>query len=357
MLFSCGKRHAPATEHGSGQTVSNGSKSLIIDIHCHRESYKVGDLMKVESERVGRAGLSFGTELTKETNKKQLLDIRPKMSSVDERLADMDRQGVDIQAISISPYQYYYWAEDDICRDMSRLMNDELAEVVAATPERFVALGTIPMQNTDMAVAEMERCVKDLGMRGVEIATNINGDELSDPRLEKFWAKAEELDIVVFLHPAQFTHPERLTKHYFVNLFGHPMDTSLALGFLIFDGVMKRYPGLKICVAHGGGWLPAYSARMDHAHAARPDCREGISELPSTYLKKFYFDTMVFDPEQLGTLIEKFGADHIVLGTDYPYDMGETDPVGLVGKVAGLDQGAKDCICGLNAAKLLKIPH
>ena len=146
-----------------------------------------------------------------------------------------------------------------------------------------------------------------------------------------------------------------MDKHYFVNLFGHPTDTSLAIGYLIFDGVLKRHPGLKICVAHGGGWLPSYAARMDHAYHARPDCREVIDQPPSTYLKKLYFDTMVFDADQLEFLIRKYGADHICLGTDYPYDMGDYDPLGLIGKVDGLTESDVAAISGMNAAKLLKL--
>jgi aminocarboxymuconate-semialdehyde decarboxylase len=206
-----------------------------------------------------------------------------------------------------------------------------------------------------MAVAELERCVNDLGMRGVEISTNVNGAELSEPRLEKFFARVEELDVLIFIHPAAFTHPDRFRKHYFINLIGHPVESTLAISQLIFGGVLDRHPGLKICIAHGGGYLPAYAGRMDHGYHARADSREGLPQPPSVYLKRLYFDTMVFDPDQIAYLAAKYGADHVLLGTDYPFDMGEADPVGLIESVTTLSAEDRRAIRGLNAAQLLKL--
>jgi len=311
--------------------------------------------MKAEGDRTGRQALGYGNDLTRQINRRQLSDIESKMQSLDERLADMDAMGIDVQAVSISPYQFFYWAEAEVGRGVSRMMNDHLAEIAARRPERFVALGTLPMQDTGMAVAELERCVKDLGMRGVEISTNVRGDELSDPRLDKFFAKAEDLDVLIFIHPDGFTHGERFQDHYFQNLIGHPIESTLAISHLIFDGVLDRYPGLKICVAHGGGFLPAYAGRMEHAFHGRADCRQHIAQPPSEYLRRLYFDTMVFEPDQLAFLIGKYGADHVLLGTDYPYDMGESDPLGLVGRVAGLDEAGRTAVLGGNAAQLLRL--
>ena len=354
MFFKC-SNHAPADDQTNGRVVTNGSTSKIVDIHCHRECGAAAEMMKVEAERVGFAALSFGSDLTKEVNRQQLIDIQPKMQSLDERIADMDRMGVDVQAVSISPYQYYYWAEPEVGRDVSKMINDDLAGAVASKPDRLVGLGTVPLQNTDMAIAELDRCINELGFKGIEINSQIAGEDLSVPRLAPFWARAEELDIVVFIHTAGFSHPDRLKDHYFINLIGHPIEATLAISRLIFDGVMENYPGLKVVVAHGGGFLPAYSGRMDHAYRARKDVREGLPNLPSDYLKRFYFDTMVFEPDQLEYLIKKYGPDHILLGTDYPYDMGEDDPVGLINKVEGLNEHDCAAICGGNAAKLLKI--
>lgn len=354
MMFKCAA-HAPAADSPRGQTVSNGSKSLVVDIHCHRECQAAKEMMQPHAKDTGVLPLSFGNELTLEVNKAQQENIAPKMQSLEERLADMDRMGVDIQAVSIAPYQYYYWAEPELARDAHRVINDDLAETVAQHPDRLVGLGCVPLQDADMATAELERCVKELGLRGVEINTQVNSGELSEDRLDKFFAKAEELGILIFMHPAGFTHPDRFRDHYFINLVGHPLESTLAISQLIFGGVLDRHPGLKLCVAHGGGYLPAYSGRMDHAYHAREDVRHGLPQPPTDYLKKLYFDTMVFEPDQLGYLIEKFGADHIMLGTDYPYDMGEEDPLGLVDRVAGISDDDRTAICGGNAAGLLNI--
>jgi len=354
MLFKCAT-HAPSTESGSGHRVSHRSKTLTVDIHCHCACYAAADFMKAEAERAGKKELAYGGGLTAEVNAQQLIDIKPKMLSVDERLADMDRMGVDIQAIAVPPYQFYYWAEPESAREATRIMNDHLAEVAAGHPDRFATLATLPMQNTEMAVAELKRCVKDLGMRGAEISTNVNGEELSSSRLAPLFAAAEELDILIFIHPSGFTHAQRFGENYFVNLIGHPLESTLAIGYLIFDGVLDRHPGLKICIAHGGGYAPAYAGRFDHGFHARPDCRQRISEPPSTYMRRLYFDTMVFEPDQLEFLIRKYGADHVLLGTDYPYDMGEDDPVGLVNRVEGLEEAQRAAVCGLNAARLLKL--
>ncbi len=359
MLFTCSHdaaaRRAPAADQGASRRVSGRSGGLTVDIHCHRQSMVAGEMMKAEAERSGHAALSFGSALTRAVNQRQLKDIGAKMTSLEERLADMDRMDIDVQAISIPPYQYYYWAAPELGGEVCRLMNDELAEIAAGNPERFVALGTVPLQDTGMAVAELERCVRNLELRGVEISTNVNGEELSCPRLEAFFAKAEELDVLVFIHPAGFTHAERLTEHYFINLIGHPLESTLAISQLIFGGVLDRHPGLKVCVAHGGGYLPAYAGRMEHGYHARADCRADLPEPPSTYLRRLYFDTMVFAPDQLRFLIEKYGADHILLGSDYPYDMGEADPLGLLDRVAGLSPADRDRIRGRNAARLLKL--
>jgi aminocarboxymuconate-semialdehyde decarboxylase len=202
-------------------------------------------------------------------------------------------------------------------------------------------------------VAELRRCATELGFAGIEIGTHVEGEELSSPRLEPFWDACEELELVVFIHPTGFTQPDRFTDHYFFNTIGHPLEETICAGRLIFDGVMERHPGLKIVLAHGGGFLPAYSGRFDHAYHAREDVRADLPRPPSHYLSRFFFDTMVFDPEQLGYLIGRYGADHVLLGTDYPYDMGETDPLGLIGKVAGLTSADVDLIAGGNAASLL----
>lgn len=327
----------------------------VIDIHCHRECGPAAAMMKPEAERLGRVPFQFGNELTREVNRQQLADIRPKMESLEVRLADMDAMGVDVQTLSLSPYHLFHWAEGDLGIKAFQMINDDLAELVRAHPEKFFGLGSVPLQDPSAAIQELKRCSVELGFRGIEMATHINGEELSSPRFESFWATVEELDMVVFIHPTGFTEPSRFTDHYFFNTIGHPLEETICAGRLIFDGVMERHPGLKFVFSHGGGFLPAYAGRFDHAYHAREDVRHGLPRPPSEYLSTFYFDTMVFEPDQLGFLIDKYGSDHILLGTDYPYDMGETDPLGLLNKVSGLDPDDIDLITGGNAARLLGI--
>jgi aminocarboxymuconate-semialdehyde decarboxylase len=325
----------------------------VIDIHCHRECAEAAALVKPEADRLGRAPFQFGSELTREVNRRQLHDLRPKMESVEVRLADMNAMGVDVQALSLSPYHLFYWAEGELGSKAFRMINDDLAELVRAHPDRFLGLGAVPLQSTDEAVSELRRCGDELGFPGIEIGTHVGGEEISSPRLERFWEAVEELEMVVFIHPTGFTDEGRFTEHYFLNTIGHPLEETICAGRLIFDGVIERHPGLKLVFAHGGGYLPAYAGRFDHAYHAREDVRSGLPRPPSEYLTTFYFDTMVFEADQLGFLIDKYGSDHILLGTDYPYDMGETDPLGLIGEVGGLSSHDTSLITGGNAARLL----
>jgi aminocarboxymuconate-semialdehyde decarboxylase len=298
----------------------------------------------------------FSNEATREVNRRQAQEIFGKLTSVETRLADMDGMAIDIQALSPAPLQYYYALEPDLGRTSARIINDHIAEIVDAHPDRFVGLGTVPMQEPDLAVEELDRAMSELGMRGVEICTSVVGEELSNDRFRKFFAKAEDLDALIFMHPNGFSDGARLSDHYFTNIIGNPLDTTVAVSHLIFGGVLDAYPNLKICVAHGGGYLPAYSGRIDHAHANREDCRRRIKEKPSSYLRKLYFDTVVFTEHQLEYLVSLYGSDHIVLGTDYPFDMGMDDPVGFVDGADALTASDKAAIVGGNAAQLLGIP-
>jgi aminocarboxymuconate-semialdehyde decarboxylase len=274
---------------------------------------------------------------------------------VEARLKEMDRQGIDMQAISPAPGQYYYWTDPELGRAAARLCNDNIAGIVAAHPQRFVGMGTVPLQAPELAVAELERMVKELGLRGVEICTDVAGEELSSARFRPFFAKAEELGVVVFMHPSGYTDGGRLADHYFINVIGNPLASTVAVSHLIFGGVLEAYPRLKMVVAHGGGFLPAYSGRMDHAHRARPDCRRLIKKAPTSYLKKLYFDTVVFTDHQLEYLVQQYGSDHVLLGSDYPYDMADPDPVGHVMSAGGLTRAEKTAVLGGNAARLLRI--
>jgi aminocarboxymuconate-semialdehyde decarboxylase len=275
------------------------------------------------------------------------------------RLKEMDKMGVDIQAVSPAPNQTYYWTEPGMGAELARSVNQRLAEIVAQHPDRFVALGTVPLQDVSLAVAELEHCIRKLGMRGVEINPSVRGMDLTDAKLnlDAFFAAVQKLDVIIFMHPIGFTQGDRLIDHYFNNVIGNPLETTVATSHLIFDGVLERHPKLKVVLPHAGGYLAHYWARMDHAWKARPDCHTLIKRKPSSYLEKFYFDTITFDHGMLAHLIARFGADHVLLGTDYPYDMGMERPVEFIGGVKGLSAQERAAIEGGNAARLLKIDY
>jgi aminocarboxymuconate-semialdehyde decarboxylase len=352
MLFSC--RPLAARSAMTVRRSRGAPRPFTVDIHCHLQTPEAAALMKDVVSPATDPLIFFSNAATAEVNRKQNDAIQPQLTSIERRLADMDKAGIDVQAVSPAPFQYYYWAEPERALQAARLVNERIAQVQNDHPDRFAGLGTVPMQAPELAVRELTRLVKELGLRGVEINTNVAGEELSHERFRPFFAKAEELDVLIFMHPSGFTEGRRLADHYFSNVIGNPLDTTVAVSHLIFGGVLDRHPKLKICLAHGGGFLPAYSGRMDHAHAARPDCRRVIKRRPTSYLKKLYFDTIVFTHHQLEYLVEQWGADHLLLGTDYPYDMALPNAVGFVqgAKVARADQAA---ILGGNAARLLKI--
>jgi len=349
---------AAARTVGSTRVIrTRRGKALRIDIHCHYLNQAVAAQVAHLNPTQYEPSVVFANALTREVNIRQMRDRAQKLSTIEKRIKDMDRMGIDMQVVSPAPNQTYYWTEPELGASLARSVNDRLAEIVSTWPERFLAFGTVPLQNVDLALAELERCQKHLGLRGVEINPSVNGMDLTDPRLslEKFFARAQALDAVIFMHPIGFTQGERLVDHYFNNVIGNPMETTIAASHLIFDGVLHRNPKLKIVLPHAGGYLAHYWARMDHAHRARPDCRTVIKRAPSSYLKKMYFDTISFDPQMLRHMIDQYGAEHVLLGTDYPYDMGEEDPIGLIGDIPRLKRAERDLIEGGNAARLLNI--
>lgn len=343
---------------GRNRIGRSNSGPLRIDIHCHYfnadAAVKAAPLKPFEKE----PSIVYANQQTRDINMSQMKVRGPQLSDIAVRLRDMDRMGIDVQAVSPAPAQYYYYAEADFGLELARGINDRIAAIAGAHPDRFVGIGSVPLQNPAMAVRELVRCVNKLDMRGIEIGTNVNGIDLADKRLglDKFFAKAEELGTLLFLHPMGFTNADRMTDYYFNNIIGNPLESTLAVAHLIFGGVVDRFPKLKFCVAHGGGYMPQAFARMDHGWKVRPDARTAISKKkPSSYLKKFYFDTVTFDTSLLATLVDQMGAGHVMLGSDYPFDMGDEDPVGLVERTAQLSEAERQQILGGNAAKLLKI--
>jgi aminocarboxymuconate-semialdehyde decarboxylase len=238
-----------------------------------------------------------------------------------------------------------------------KLQNDAMANIVKAHPDRFVGLGGLPLQDIALAVAELERIVQRLGFRGVEIGTNVAGRNLDDPALEPFWQAAESLGAFVFMHPFNTLEVEtpRLRQYYFSNAVANPLDTLIAAGCLMFGGVLERHPGLVICLAHGGGHLPYQFGRLCHAYEVRPEARTRTQRHPSEFFKLLYFDSLLHSQESLAFLVKLVGADRVLIGSDYPFDMGDDEPVKAVEALPGLTREERDLILFGNAQRLMKV--
>jgi len=354
MLFTCRPPGTPIPGHFPGPAHPRG-KWFTIDIHCHVRSDQAAAMVE-GNEAVSRWFLETAADpKSRAINRANGERTYAQGSSPEQRIADMDHMGIDIQAISPAPRQTYYGADPELGLAASRAINDFIAEICGRYPDRFVGLGTVPFQAPEPAVAELDRLHKSLGLRGIEIATNVAGADLSEPRFRPIFARAEELGLVLFMHPTGFPEAGRFGDHYFTNIIGNPLDTTVAVHHLIFGGVLQDHPNLKLVLSHGGGYLPAYSGRIDHAASARPDTCQCIRHMPTTYLKRLYFDTIVYTHDQLHYLVEQYGADHILMGTDYPADMGEVDPIGFVESAEGLDDSERRAMLGRNAARLLNI--
>jgi aminocarboxymuconate-semialdehyde decarboxylase len=358
MLFTCLPEGARIPGRFPGPMHARG-KWFTIDIHCHVLTPEAEEMVKGAGLTDWQPRMTHANELTRRINREQAERNRVQFSSIDKRLADMDLMGIDIQAITPSPAQTYYSADPELGLATARVINDNLADICSKHPDRFVGLGTVPFQAPEQAVAELNRLHKSLGLRGIEIATNVAGADLSEERFRPIFARCEELGLTVFMHPTGFPEASRFRDHYLTNVIGNPLDTTVAVHHLIFGGVLHQLPNLKLVVAHGGGYLPAYSGRIDHGASARPDTCEHLRHMPTTYLKRLYFDALVYTHHQLQYLVDLYGVDHILVGTDYPADMGEIDPVGFIERAPGLDDTERRAILGRNAARLLniEIPH
>ena len=354
MLFSCLPEGARIPGRFPGPSHPRG-KWFTLDIHCHWTSPRAAAMVD-GNEAVSRWFLETAANpQSQAVNRQNALRTRPQGTSAEQRIADMDLMGIDMQAVSPAPRQTYYGADPDLGLATARVLNDEIADLAARYPDRFTGLGTIPLQAPELAIAELERLHKSLGMHGIEILTHVAGADLADEKFRKVFQRIEELGMLVFMHPDGFTEARRLHDHYFANVIGNPLDTTVALHHLIFGGVLEEFPRLKLVAAHGGGYLPAYAGRIDHAASARPDTAAQLKEMPGVSLRRVYFDSLVYTHPQLEYLVAQFGADHILVATDYPADMGEVDPIGFIEGAPGLDDATRRAILGGNAARLLGI--
>ena len=270
------------------------------------------------------------------------------------RFQTMDEWGTDMQALSINPT--WYSVERGVARQVIQVQNEKLAELCTKYPDRFVAFASVALQFPDMAAEQLEEGVKKYNLRGAAIGGHVNGDELSAAKFDPFWKKAEELGCVVFMHPQGIPEMQKRFQGSggLTNVIGNPLETTIFLSHLIFDGTLDRFPGLKICSAHAGGYLPSYAARSDYGCVRFPESCKANKKKPSEYLRQLYFDSMVFTPEGLRHLVAECGVSQIMIGTDYPFPW-STTTVDHVLNTPGLSDADKRAILSENAAKLLKI--
>jgi len=321
-------------------------KPPVIDIHGHINLSKPRQIMAAHQparpHQAGSGGLSDKSRA-------------PILENIEARIADMDGMGVHMMLLTPSPPNGFYRASEAVAGEVARATNEEVAKIARDHADRFMACGNVALQHVESSCAELSRGMQELGLKGMRISTNIARAELGDRRFDPFWASAERHDALIMLHPQGFTEPERLEPYFMTNAVGQPLETALALSQMIFSGVFERFPKLKLCAAHGGGYFPFYLGRFEQAYRERKECRQHISKSPAEFVRHIWFDTVVFRPDAIGYLASVVGADRVMMGSDSPYDMGEKDPVGLVKAVPNLSDAVKADILGGTAAKLLGI--
>jgi len=331
-----------------------------IDIHCHVVSPRFVDAVRrgtfadtVQTERrdgVERMIYHAPADVVLEPG------TTLKVELYDERLIieALNRRKLDAAVIGPSPEEFYYWTAPEVGERIARMQNDGFAEMVRGHPDRFLGLATLPMQSGDAAARELERAVTVLGLRGAEICTHINGMDLDHPSLDVVYAAAERLGAPLFLHPQNWGDMRRLRDYDLWNLVGFPTETSLAASRLIFGGVFERFPRLQVILAHGGGYFPYQVGRLDHGFAARRASRQRLSRRPSEFLENIYCDSLTHNALSLRFLLDRLGDDHVVVGTDYPFNMGDETPVDTV-RSLNLGPERETKVLGKNLARLLKV--
>lgn len=302
----------------------------VIDAHwhviCPQAAQKAAGLDSVKA-----ADYAGGVkDVTAEINQARAQVWNRKMADPVEQVADLDEAGIDVAILQPPPIGYYYWTEPPIGAELAHMVNQHTADFIESQPQRFKGWATVPLQDTELAVAELRRAVGELGLLGVTITGNVNGQGLDEERLFPFYAAVEELRVPIFIHPGNPPGAERMSNYYLTNFLGFPTDTTLAAAQMIFGGVFDRYPDLRVCLAHAGGVLPFLLGRFAHGQAQRPEARERCRKPFREYLQNIYVDSVTFSPKTLRFVLDQMPKGHVFLGTDYPFDMADMDAVAMV---------------------------
>ncbi|MBI5647072.1 MAG: amidohydrolase [Ignavibacteriae bacterium] len=324
---------------------------MTVDVHTHilppdwpdlKARYGYGGFVQLEHHGPGCAHMLL--------DGKHFRTIEANSWDPAARLVDCARTAVDVQVLSTVPVMFSYWARPDDALDLSKLLNDHIASVVAEHPRRFIGLGTVPLQSASHAIAELERCVRELGLAGIEIGSHVNEWNLDDPALFPVFEAAADLGAAVFVHPWDMMGQDRMRRYWLPWLVGMPAETSLAICSMIFGGVLERLPALRVAFAHGGGSFPATLGRIEHGFRVRPDlCAVDNTVNPREYLGRIWFDSLVHDPDMLRHLVRLAGEDYVILGSDYPFPLGEAEPGALIRSIDDMPPRVKDKLLADNA--------
>lgn len=328
-----------------------------IDVHCHWVTPECLEAMsRVDSSwtfvREETAPELFHIQI----NNRKIGPMRLGGFDMDRRLTEMDEAGVDFHVLAPVPYLFLYEADMETGERLARLQNDCIAEAVSNRPDRFAGLGTVPLQDPERAVSELERAMGELGLRGAEIGTHVLGKNFDAPELFSFFERAEQLGAFILIHPYQVAAADRLRDYTFINSLGNPIDNTIAGASMAFGGVLERLPNLKVAIVHGGGFIPYQHGRLTRMIEVRPNTGEKLSRPLQDSLRKLHFDTLVFDTAALEFLVKTWGGDHILMGTDYPFLMSDSDPVETVEGLSGCSKDETAMIRGGNASRLLGLP-
>ena len=326
------------------------------DVHAHCIPESLLDLLRADGPRLGIELRDDGEgEFAVIGGRVRLAPFRPFLSDLDARIRAMDDSGVDVQLLSGWIDLTAYALDVDTGAEYSRRFNEILVAEAARHPDRFLPIGTIPLQDPARAATELDFAVRKLGMAGVQIATTVDGTDLDNAGLDRFWEAAADLGCLVVLHPCDPLPGVDLSRNFLDNMVGRPAESTIAVAHLLFSGVLERYPGLVICVVHGGGFLPYQLGRMQRGFDAVPSlAAQNISTPPSELARRLYYDTILHDPAPLAFLVEHVGADHVVMGTDYPFPMGDPTPVDTVNAIPGLSDEQRRLILGGNVTRLIE---